>query len=440
MARRDPFLHRRGDVFYFFWIDEAGKRHEESLRTTDVDIAKQQYAVRMGEIETGRSPNDMRGWSLQKAGAFWLDHRRLRVSQGTFKAESSVVRNLIRIFGCDATLTSLADIRRIRSYQDARLKANISPKTVNNEIQVLASILQLAELWQRIGHRYKPLRVVKSDLPAALTQEESIRLLTTAANSIPDAVAPYTASLAFATGMRSGEIKRLRLGDLHHESTHPFLYVRRATTKTDAGARRVVLDRIAVWAARKLVARAHLLGCRSPEDYLLPTDRARHTRPTDPLHGPSGYDPAHPQASWETEWQKFRGVVGIGHRRFHDLRHSYVSRAAEAGVPVAVIQAQVGHLSAQMVAWYTHISERAQFKAARQIEDNSPELSCILGLSAPESAIAKTETAKQSGMTATASSGGNSAHPSRVAIPRCRYRSAHERLISRTVSGAIKVG
>src|ERR1035441_2808228 len=87
------------------------------------------------------------------------------------------------------------------------------------------------------------------------------------ANSIPHAVAPYAAALAFATGMRSGEIKGLRLGDLHHESAHPFLYVRRATTKTDAGARRVVLDRIAVWAARKLVARAHLLGCRSPEDY-----------------------------------------------------------------------------------------------------------------------------------------------------------------------------
>jgi integrase len=401
MARRHPF-HQRGDVFYFFWTDDAGKRREESLKTIDVDVAKQRYEVRMREIETGRSPNDMRGWSLQKAGASWLDHRRLRVSQGTFQAESSVVRNLVRIFGCDATLTSLADFRRIRSYQDARLKANISPKTVNNEIQVLASILQLAELWQRIGHRYKPLRVMQSDLPDALTQEESIRLLTTAANSIPHAVAPYAAVLGFATGMRSGEIKRLRLGDLHHESAHPFLYVRRATTKTDAGARRVVLDRIAVWATRKLVARARVLGCRSPEDYLLPTDRARHTRPTDPLHGASGYDHAHAQTSWETEWQKFRSIVGIGHRRFHDLRHSYVSRAAEAGVPVAVIQAQVGHLSAQMVAWYTHISERAQFKAAQQIEDNSPELPRILGLSAPESALPTTEPAKKSVMTATA--------------------------------------
>jgi integrase len=422
VARRNPFFHLRGEVLYFFWTDETGKRHEESLRTTDVDIAKQRYGVRMGEIETGRSPNDMRGWSLQNASAFWLDHRRLRVSQGTFKAESSVVRNLVRIFGCDATLTSLADVRRIRSYQDARLKANISPKTVNNEMQVLASILQLAELWQRIGHRYKPLLVVKSDLPDALTQEESIRLLTTAANSIPHAVAPYAAALAFATGMRSGEIKRLRLGDLHYESAHPFLYVRRATTKTDAGARRVVLDGIAVWAARKLVARAHLLGSRFPEDCLLPTDRARHTRPTDPLHGASGYDPANPQASWETEWQKFRSVVGIDHRRFHDLRHSYISRAAEAGVPVAVIQAQVGHLSAQMVAWYTHISERAQFKAACQIEDSSPELLRILGLSAAGSAIGITETTKQSGTTATAANAGDSSRPSRVVIPRWRCR------------------
>lgn len=51
---------------------------------------------------------------------------------------------------------------------------------------------------------------MKSDLPDALTQEEATRLLTTAAKSCPNAVAPYAAVLAFSTGMRSGEIKGIR--------------------------------------------------------------------------------------------------------------------------------------------------------------------------------------------------------------------------------------
>ena len=202
------------------------------------------------------------------------------------------------------------------------------------------------------------------------------------------------AVLAFSTGMRSGEIKGIRLGDLHHESTHPSLYVRRATSKTDAGARRVALDRMAVWSVCKLVARARLLGSRSPEDYLLPTDRARHTRSSDPLHkGATGYDPGHPQTSWEKEWQKFRSAVAIDHRRFHDLRHSYVSRAAESGVPIAVVQAQVGHLSSQMVRRYTHISEQSQFKAACQMENQNPELLDCLGLPRREASVVHDQSA-----------------------------------------------
>jgi integrase len=380
MRRRYPDLHRRGEYYYFFRRDEKGKRHEESLRTTDVLIAKQRHQIRTREIESGRSPNDLRAWSLQKAIAFWLEHRQLRVSQGTFKAESSIARNLLRIFGGDVTLGALADIRRVREYQDVRLKEGISPKTANNEVQELASVLKLAELWQRVEHHYKPLRVVKSDLPVVLTQEESTRLLAVAATCDPLAVAPHTAVLAFDTGMRVAEIRGLRLGDLHHTEDRPFLCIRRAETKSDAGVRRVVLGAIALWALDRLVERAHLLGCNSPEDCLLPTDRSRHTRENDPLHGASGYDLRHPMSSWESEWQKFRRAVGITHHRFHNLRHTYISRAAEAGVPVAIIQVQVGHLSVEMTRWYVHISEQAQFKAVRRMENQNPELLQCLGL------------------------------------------------------------
>lgn len=50
---------------------------------------------------------------------------------------------------------------------------------------------------------------------------------------------------------------------------------------------------------------------------------------------------------------------------FHSLRHTFVSKAIEAGVPAAIVQALVGHTTAGMTAHYTHISDEAVLKAFR---------------------------------------------------------------------------
>ncbi len=51
-----------------------------------------------------------------------------------------------------------------------------------------------------------------------------------------------------------------------------------------------------------------------------------------------------------------RGRCVVG---FHSLRHTFVSIAAEAGIPFATVQAIVGHTSPAMTQHYLHISERA---------------------------------------------------------------------------------
>ena len=242
VGKRYSYLHQRGAIFYFFWRNDAGRRIEESLRTRDVTVAAERYTERMNEIAIDRSPNDRREWTLQKAVANWLDERRVYVKKGSLDSEKSIVGNLGRGLGALTRLRALADISRVRQYQNHRLKAGVSAKTVNNEIQVLSGILSLAKLWHRVSSKYKRLPVPKSDIPDALTQDESENLLRVAADSAPYAVAPYAAVLAFSTGMRSGEIKGLKLGDLHYKENYQYLTVRRVTTKTNAGARRVALD------------------------------------------------------------------------------------------------------------------------------------------------------------------------------------------------------
>jgi integrase len=351
VGKRYPYLHKRGNWYYFFWKDKDGKRFEESLRTKDIEVAVQKYHQRLDEIRRGRSPNNLSGRTLLEVTTDRMDGRQLEITRASYQSERSIVQNLLRVFGAGSRLTTLADAPQLRRYQQVRLKEGASPKTVNNELTAFSGILREANLWHRVEGEYKRLRVRKSDVPGALTLEESERLMAFAAKSAPRSVAPAVAVLGLSTGLRKGEIARIKLGDLHNRDVCPHLMVRRETTKTDAGARRVALDQCAVWAVERLVARARLIGSVNPEDYLLPTDLARHTRLSDGLHGGCGFDPQHHQTSWEWGWDEFRKAAGISHRRFHDLRHSYVTRAAEAGVPAAVLQAQVGHVSNEMLRW-----------------------------------------------------------------------------------------
>lgn len=52
---------------------------------------------------------------------------------------------------------------------------------------------------------------------------------------------------------------------------------------------------------------------------------------------------------------------------FHSLRHSFVSFCANAGVPLAVVQALVGHGSPAMTRHYTHIGKEAAAEAVNAI-------------------------------------------------------------------------
>jgi integrase len=61
-----------------------------------------------------------------------------------------------------------------------------------------------------------------------------------------------------------------------------------------------------------------------------------------------------------------RAAVDVG---FHSLRHTFVSMAANAGVPMSVVQSIVGHTNAAMTAHYFHVSDDALRGAVAVLPD-----------------------------------------------------------------------
>ncbi len=378
MTRRSRGGYRRGKYWYFKYKKDNGAWSEHATHATDRKKADSVHATFLRELEAGRLPNEYAQWTLGEAADRRLSDRKLRVTQGTFASECTITRNILRVLGANAKLLRISDIQTIKRYETERLREGRCAKTINNEVLVVAGILREANLWHRVAPFYKPLKVNRSDVGDALTKDETSRLIQIARAAGAGAVAPFTALLSEWTGMRINEIRQLRLRSIHLDAPKPFLQVLRSTTKTNKGARYVALNQIASWAIDKLLVRAKSLGAAQPDHFLLPTLREKHTKRSDPLYGRAGYDPTHPQSSWTKEWNAVRRSAGILHRRFHDLRHTYITRAAEAGVPLPVTQAQVGHMSTQMVAHYTHICQAAIHQAAEQIDKHSSDLLAYL--------------------------------------------------------------
>jgi len=65
------------------------------------------------------------------------------------------------------------------------------------------------------------------------------------------------------------------------------------------------------------------------------------------------------------------GMTGF---RFHDLRHTFRTLGAEAGVPLEVMMAQLGHMDRETSLEYVHVQNRALERAKQLIESEQQEI------------------------------------------------------------------
>jgi integrase len=257
----------------------------------------------------------------------------------------------------------------LREYQRARA---VCDKTAGNwaepaganlirkEVQTVLRVMRAAGAWsEAIEESHEPLQSVENDVPRAMTPDEQHRFLHLAGSRMEWRAVYCWSLVALQTTASTNELRALRLGDIFLEQG--VVQIRSEGAKTKFRVRTIPLQTKEVaWALHQLVERARELGAAQPHHYLFPFHVTQKK-----------YDVTRPMTVWglRKPWEAIRAAANLDWLRPYDLRHTAITRMAEAGVPIQVIMSFAGHMSQRMQLHYTSISMAAKREwAARAFE------------------------------------------------------------------------
>jgi len=175
--------------------------------------------------------------------------------------------------------------------------------------------------------------------------------------------------IALNTGMRYSELRLLRgaQADLKKQT------VRVGKSKTEAGSgRKIPLNDRATqvfqcWADR--------FPKRKPEHFVFTSER----------YGAGGnefepcvydHDPKRPIVSWKEAWESAKDSADV-EVRFHDLRHTCVTRMLEGGAPLSVVAAILGWKTSSGRTTRRSTEEAEEGKRSSEEEDQSVSTSGV---------------------------------------------------------------
>ena len=336
-------IYKRGkNGTYWLRFRFAGRMVHESTHTASKTIARDAERERRRELElsiNGLKERRSLPPTLEKAAALWLESRKQFVATSTANIAKLAIKHLLPAFGsCLLCDISPEDIQK---YQQRRLREAAQGRTVNIEISTLRQILKANDCWQPLDGKVKMLRERK-DVGRALSADEEKRLLE-AAQGIDSAC--YTAIVVgLNTAMRKDEIRNLRWSQIDFERRTLIV----GKSKTETGEGRViplnatVFETLAHWASRFAGA--------EPFQYVFPWCENRRV------------DAIRPTKGWRTAWRHALRIAGF-HCRFHDLRHTAISKLGEGQASDQTMMAIAGHVSPRMLAHYSHVRLEAKRKA-----------------------------------------------------------------------------
>ncbi len=366
---------------WFSWRDRRGKQHQQSTETADPAealsnklkfLAKQQHEQEDFQAQA----KEMGKLPLERVAELYFNWKAASSSPRTIERERRIFAPVLKFFSPKLPIRAVT-LPLIREYQQQRrqhvsknMKQPVTGRTVNYEMHLLRGMMIFADCWtDSLAARYTPLRQIKKRAGRVAAKVQLMDIIDKAKGNDYWQVAMYCAAVAVGTGCRGGEIRNLRLKDIQLDEGK--IVVRREIAKNRT-QREPRLMALADWGLRNLLLRAQALGATEPEHYLLPLNlrKSKH------LSGQTKakWDVTRPMTGWVKSWRKLMEACSMQGFRFHDLRHTFRTLGAEAGVPLEVMMAQLGHMDRETSLEYVHIQQRALERAKQLIESEQAEV------------------------------------------------------------------
>jgi integrase len=283
----------------------------------------------------GAAMKDFLAWSKHEHAAHPATHRRYEVSAVALEKYFLKSKKIDEITSEDVEHFKTARARQ----KTLRTKRIIKPATVNRELACLKALFNYFLKGKTVTEN--PVKGVRflaenNEQMRVLTREEEKVYLLAASQPLKD-----IAVLMLEGGFRPEEVCRIRRENVNIGRGFVF----NPYGKTKAAKRKIPLTRRAAEILRHRLEKVK-------GEYLFP-GRGVGDQPIIKVNN------AHASALERSKVKRFR---------IYDLRHTFATRATEAGVDLVTLAALLGHSRVQMVMRYSHPSEEHQFAAIRKLE------------------------------------------------------------------------
>lgn len=365
---------------WFTWRDDRGKQHQKSTQTDDPAEAfsfRQRFLEKRKQdlAETKSASSEMAKWPLRRVAKEYFNWKCANSSDDTVAREMRIFKPVEKFFASDFRVNAIT-LAHIRDYQKQRrkhvsrtMRQPVTGRTVNYEMFLLRRVMTYAGCWnEELSTGYQPLREIKQRAGKVATKDQIKTLIVAALANEYWQMAMYCAAVAIGTGCRGGEIRKLQLKDIDLNEGKVRIVREIAKNRKEREPRLMALGD---WGLRNLLARARALGATEPQHYLLPLRVSYSNSLKDPARK---FDVNQPMTGWVKSWRKLMDKCGMKGFRFHDLRHTFRTLGAEAGVPLEVMMAQLGHMDRETSLEYVHIQNRALERAKQLIESEQIEV------------------------------------------------------------------
>jgi integrase len=342
-------LYQRGkEKTWWYRFRFGGRIVHESARTQSKTIAREAERARRRQFEETWNRIEKRTLPprFDQASGAWLVEVKPHLAERTkdiygVALDCHLTPEIGSLLLCDIS----AEV--IGRYQAKRKAEKASARTLNKELQVLRQILKRHKLWANLQGDVKFERESEGIGKALSREDEATLLVACEKNQLLHTVV----TLAVNTALRKNEIRTLQWSQI--DFFRKELIVGKSKTEGSSG-RLVPLNPLAFASLLKWAGR---FPESKPEHYVFPSCEAAGIERENP--DMERVDPSKPIKSWRSAWRAALKRAGLS-LRFHDLRHTCITKVAETTASDQTIMAIAGHVSHKMMEHYSHIRMEAK--------------------------------------------------------------------------------